>query len=124
MSAWHKGRTKTLSEEIKVEINAQSYSCESGTTLLNVILNHELLIETACGGKGTCHLCRVKLTSTPKGLEEPTKIEHRALGNVLLNEGLRLSCQVTVVNGLKVELPKYETRAERRARRAKSRKKG
>ena len=124
MSPEHQQWNVSVSNETTIEINAKSYTCQSSTTLLNVILNHDLLIETACGGKGTCHLCRIKLIESPDALEGPTKIEHRALGNVLLNQGLRLSCQVSVVDGLKVELPKYETKAERRARRNKSKNKG
>ncbi len=112
-----------MSEDITVKINSQSYPCQAGTSLLNAIVSHGLLIETACGGKGTCHLCRVTIASPPSEVDPPTKIEHRALGNVLLNNGLRLACQLRVTDGLEVELPKYETKAERRRRRSKANKK-
>ena len=113
-----------VSKKVTLKINSQSYPCEADSSLLNAIIAHELLIETACGGKGTCHLCRVSVIHhAPDSLNPPTRIEHRALGNVLLNEGVRLSCQVTVSEGLEVELPKYETKAERRRRRSKSKKK-
>ena len=112
-----------MSDEVTVTINSKDYRCKAGTSLLNAIITHGLLIESACGGKGTCHLCRVTIANPPKELAPPTKNEHRALGNVLLNGGVRLSCQVHIVDGLEVELPKFETKAERRRRRSKANKK-
>ena len=112
-----------MNEKITLQINSKRYVCEAKTSLLNVIVSNELLIETACGGKGTCHLCRVSVSHGDIAPNPPTAIEHKALGNVLLSKGLRLSCQVTVCEGLEVEVPKYETKAERRRRRSKSRNK-
>ena len=106
-----------MSDDITVKINSQSYPCKRGVSLLNVIISHGLLIESACGGKGTCHLCRVTISDPPEDLNPPEKIEHRALGNVLLHSGVRLACQVRVTDGLELELPRYETKAERRRRR-------
>ena len=85
--------------------------------LLNAIMQAGRLIETACGGKGVCHLCRVTIAPQSASLPPPNDIEQRALGNVLLAQGVRLSCQISVTVGLAVILPQFETRAERRARR-------
>jgi ferredoxin len=108
---------------VTLSIDGRAVPCPRGSTLLNAILNAGLLVETACGGQGTCHLCRATITAGDAGT--PTAIETRALGNVLLASGVRLSCQVRVEGPLAVRLPVYESPAQRKARirRARERKK-
>ncbi|MEO0811963.1 MAG: 2Fe-2S iron-sulfur cluster-binding protein, partial [Myxococcota bacterium] len=68
-------------------------------------------VESDCGGRGICHLCRVWLRA---GNAPPARrLETRALGNLLVESGMRLSCQVIVDGPLTVELPVRERRGPR-----------
>ncbi len=71
-------------------------------------------IETACGGKGTCGKCRVRMettsATTPVAESEPavappTESERRLLGTELLASGLRLACQTQVLGDARVFVP-------------------
>jgi Na+-transporting NADH:ubiquinone oxidoreductase subunit F len=103
-------------DKVTILVDGQTVTCDRGRPLLNAILNAGLVVETACGGKGTCHLCRVTIVRGAEGLVPPNAVEKRALGNVLLAQGMRLSCQVSVESSFEVKLPRYETAAERRER--------
>ena len=89
-------------ELIPVTIDGHEVHAKSGDTLLNVILNAGLLVETACGGMGSCHLCRVKFEEGLENVPQPERLEERALGNVLVAEGIRLSCQVKIEGTMSV----------------------
>ena len=56
-------------------------------------------IPTACGGKGTCGLCRVKIVDGEKVLPPLTAEEKKHLGNTYFITKLRLSCQCKVSGG-------------------------
>lgn len=50
-------------------------------------------IDTACVGKGTCGLCRVKILAGAEHLNPYTDEERRHLGNVYHITKVRLSCR-------------------------------
>lgn len=104
------------SNEIEILVNERPVRCPSGSVLLNVIQANDFLIETSCGGRGTCHLCRVTITQGRETLPAANPIEKKALGNVLLAQGFRLSCQVQVNSSFAVRLPVYETAEQRKER--------
>lgn len=106
---------------VTVEIDATPVACEEGRPLLEVILGTGLAIETACGGKGTCHLCRVNLAAESGPLPPASALETRALGNVLVAQGMRLACQVVARKGLRLTIPRRSSKAERRASRPRGR---
>ena len=109
------GSGDELDETIIIEANGQKIPCRRNRFLLNELLNAGLVVSTACGGKGNCHLCRV--TILDKGaISAPNKTEVKALGNVLIAQGMRLSCQIQVVAPFAVSLPKVESPDERRER--------
>jgi uncharacterized 2Fe-2S/4Fe-4S cluster protein (DUF4445 family) len=56
-------------------------------------------IETACVGKGTCGLCRVKVVSGAQFLSAYTDEELKHLGNVYHITKVRLSCRARVTGG-------------------------
>ena len=103
-------------ENIIITIDGNPIECTPESTLLNVVVNANLKIETACGGKATCHLCRVTITEGAEYLAAPSRKEARALGNILLDKGVRLSCQIKITRTIAVSLPKYESPEERRRR--------
>jgi ferredoxin len=110
---------------VSAQVNGAEVLIEEGRPLLHALLKIGQRVETACGGKGTCHLCRVKILPDSSPLPPPETMEVRALGNVLIKQGMRLSCQISAQPGLRIEVPHFETIEERRARirRAKENKK-
>jgi len=74
----------------------------AGNTLLNTLSANEIFIPSACGGKGTCGVCKVKVLEGGGSLL-PTELSHvtRREGR----EGIRLSCQVKVKQDMKIEIP-------------------
>ena len=109
-------------EHVTIEVDGQPVVCAPGRSLLNELLRNNLAVETACGGNAVCHLCRVTILNRDE-LLPPSAKEKRALGNVLIARGMRLSCQVLVVQGLRVKRPVVETKQQRRQRIGAARKK-
>lgn len=103
-------------EIVTILIDGRPVEAAQGTPLLNAILNAGLLVATACGGQGSCHLCRVTLVQGTPRTPAANAVEKRALGNVLLQQGMRLACQLPVEAGMQVRLPVIESPAARRAR--------
>jgi ferredoxin len=64
-------------------------------------------ITTACVGKATCGLCRVKIVGGEEHLSAFNAAEKTHLGNVYFINKLRLSCQARLVGDgrVTVELP-------------------
>lgn len=73
-----------------------------GGTLLGTLANQKIFIPSACGGKGSCGVCKVTVKEGGGALL-PTEEAHISRGEA--RAGLRLSCQVKVKQPLKIELP-------------------
>jgi 2Fe-2S ferredoxin len=70
-----------------------------GTSLFDAGAKLAAGIETACVGKGTCGLCRVKVISGTEHLVAFTDEERKHLGNVYHLTKVRLACRTTVTGG-------------------------
>ena len=93
------------SGEVDIEVNDdpdKTLKAQAGSSLLNTLANQEIYIPSACGGKGTCGVCKVKVHEGG-GAMLPTEESHVSRGEA--REGVRLSCQVKVKNDLKIEVP-------------------
>jgi Na+-transporting NADH:ubiquinone oxidoreductase subunit F len=75
---------------------------ESGGTLLATLSAQGIFIPSACGGKGTCGVCRCRVRSGGGALL-PTEVSHIKLREA--RAGFRLACQVKVKEDLAIELP-------------------
>jgi len=75
---------------------------QSGGTLLNTLSANKLFIPSACGGKGSCGVCKVTVTEGG-GAMLPTETGHVSRGEA--REGCRLACQVKVKQDMKIEIP-------------------
>jgi ferredoxin len=64
-----------------------------GTTLFEAGAKVTANIETACVGKGTCGLCRIKILAGADQLEPFTDEERKHLGNVYHLTKVRLACR-------------------------------
>lgn len=76
---------------------------KGGKDLLSVLSAEKIFIPSACGGRGTCGLCKVKITEGAGPLlptEEPYLDARERTSNV------RLSCQIKIRNDLRVEIPR------------------
>jgi uncharacterized 2Fe-2S/4Fe-4S cluster protein (DUF4445 family) len=73
-----------------------------GTTILKAAHAGRVDITATCGGRGRCTSCRVKLvagTAPP-----PTIMDELQLGDALVREGYRLSCQWAVTEPVTVQV--------------------
>ena len=88
---------------ITVNGDPEKALCTSaGGTLLGTLAANSIFIPSACGGKGSCGVCTVKVTSGG-GAILPTELSHISRGDA--RDGVRLSCQVKVKQDLAIELP-------------------
>ena len=91
--------------EQKILINEdeeKSIATPAGKTLLSSLLENDILIPCACGGKGTCGTCKVTVDEgggdiLPTELSLVTRRERL--------DGVRLSCQLKVKQDLKIRIP-------------------
>ena len=90
---------------VTIKINDEpdkSFATASGDTLLQTLTRQNILIPSACGGKGSCGVCKVKVTQGGGALL-PTELGHISRGEA--REGVRLSCQLKVKGDLALEIP-------------------
>jgi len=73
-----------------------------GMKLLGALGANGLLLPSACGGKGTCSQCRVKVIEGG-GVLLPTEAVHVTRREAAA--GVRLSCQVTVKSDMRIGVP-------------------
>lgn len=89
--------------DVKIEINGEkTVTTGAGDTLLTVLSNQNLFLPSACGGGGTCAMCKCKITEGG-GEILPTETGH--VNRAEQRENVRLACQVKVKNDMKVEIP-------------------
>ena len=70
--------------------------------MLSTLMGQGIFIPSACGGKGTCSYCKVKVLEGG-GPVLPTETPY--LSPDERNTHVRLSCQVKVKDNLKIEIP-------------------
>lgn len=74
----------------------------SGTNLLSALSDSGIFLPSACGGGGTCAMCKVKV-SEGGGDILPTELPHLSIAE--RKENVRLGCQVKVKEDMKIEVP-------------------
>ena len=74
----------------------------AGGTLLGTLAENHLFIPSACGGKGSCGVCKVTVTAGG-GAILPTERSHVSRGEA--RDCVRLSCQVKVKQDMAIEIP-------------------
>ncbi|MBK8265876.1 MAG: NADH:ubiquinone reductase (Na(+)-transporting) subunit F [Nannocystis sp.] len=92
-------------EAVTITINGDASAAlrvPAGTTLLNTLSDNKIFIPSACGGKGSCGVCKV-IVKTGGGAMLPTEEGHVSKGEA--REGCRLSCQVKVKGDMEIEVP-------------------
>ena len=91
--------------KVRILINddeSKALEADAGGTLLNTLSDNKIFIPSACGGQGTCGVCKV-VVSEGGGALLPTEVGHVSRGEA--REGVRLSCQVKVKDDLAIQVP-------------------
>ena len=73
-------------------------SCAVGDSLFDVARRNGVPVATACAGKATCGLCRMKVTAGEQHLSPFHANEKKHLGNVYFITKERLSCQARLID--------------------------
>jgi uncharacterized 2Fe-2S/4Fe-4S cluster protein (DUF4445 family) len=73
-----------------------------GTTILEAAASAGLVIDTPCGGKGTCGKCRVQIA---QGADEAVETDGRFLADREIQDGWRLACRCAIHHDLVVAVP-------------------
>ena len=92
------------SGDVTITINddpEKAITTPAGSTLLNTLAAEKIFIPSACGGKGTCGVCKVDVIEGG-GTLLPTETSHVSRGEA--RKGTRLSCQVKVKQNMKIEI--------------------
>ncbi len=88
--------TLTINDDIKLEV-------ESGSTILSTLSNEKIFLPSACGGGGTCGMCRCQVTSGG-GHILPTEVGF--FSRKQIHDHWRLGCQVKVRENMDINVPK------------------
>ena len=91
------------SADVTISINdgELDLSAKTGGTLLNLLSENKIFIPSACGGKGSCGVCKVNIHEGG-GSMLPTEGSHISRGEA--REGCRLACQVKVKESMDIEI--------------------
>lgn len=80
----------------------KTLSVSSGGTLLSTLSDEKIFIPSACGGGGTCGMCKCRITEGG-GQVLPTELNH--ISRPEIKQDVRLSCQVKVREDMKIYVP-------------------
>ncbi len=91
--------------DFDITINgSKTIKVEGGKSLLTSLKEKEIFIPSACGGRGSCGYCKVKINNldTPY---LPTELPQ--LSDKEKKDNIRLSCQIKVKSNLSIEIPSH-----------------
>ena len=87
---------------VKLNINGDDVEVESGTTLLTTLSSQKIFLPSACGGGGTCGMCKCQIT---EGGGEILPTETGFFNRKEIANNWRLGCQIKVKNDMTVKVP-------------------
>lgn len=89
--------------EVKIKINDnKELDVEGGKSLLSTLMQEGIFIPSACGGRGSCGFCKVKVKSDI-GEYLPTELPW--IDEKEKNQNIRLACQIKVKKDISIEIP-------------------
>ncbi len=90
------------SGQCTVRVNQKlALNASIGQRLLEILTLAGIQLPTACGGAGTCGLCKARIT---EGGGEAIPQENALLSRKEIAKGVRLACQVPILNAMNVEV--------------------
>ncbi|MBL4706905.1 MAG: NADH:ubiquinone reductase (Na(+)-transporting) subunit F [Flavobacteriales bacterium] len=99
---WAKAKL-TNSGPVMLSINGEKQvQVDAGSTLLSTLSNEKIFLPSACGGGGTCAMCKCQVTS---GGGEILPTEKPYFSRKEIADNWRLGCQVKVKEDMVVEVP-------------------
>lgn len=88
---------------VKVVINGEkTIEVEAGSTILSTLGNNKIFLPSACGGGGTCAMCKCQVL---EGGGEILPTEKPYFTRKEAQDNWRLGCQVKVKNDMKIQIP-------------------
>ena len=88
---------------VKIIINeVDQLETESGATLLSTLSNRKIFLPSACGGGGTCGMCKCQVLS---GGGEILPTETPYFSRKEQQDNWRLGCQVKVKQNMEIVIP-------------------
>ena len=88
---------------VKIMINGEKeIEVSSGSSLLSTLANEKIFLPSACGGGGTCAMCRCRVTEGGGNIL-PTEVGYFTRREQ--HDHWRLGCQVKVRENMKIEIP-------------------
>lgn len=88
--------------KVNIEINSEkNIEVEMGSSLLTTLSLNKIFLPSACGGKGSCGLCKVQVK---EGGGDILPSEKGFFSKKEQNAGYRLACQLKVKNDLKIDI--------------------
>lgn len=89
--------------EVSVTINDdKQFTIDGGNSLLSSLMEENIFIPSACGGKGTCGYCKVQID---EGGGPVLQTELTFLDDEDIKNNIRLSCQCKVKQDMKIRIP-------------------
>ncbi|WP_294142739.1 NADH:ubiquinone reductase (Na(+)-transporting) subunit F [uncultured Sanguibacteroides sp.] len=90
--------------EVKVSINQgeKEITTDPGSTLLATLGNNKIFLPSACGGKGSCGMCRCQVES---GAGSILPTETGFFSYKQQHDNWRLACQVKVKENIEMKIP-------------------
>jgi Na+-transporting NADH:ubiquinone oxidoreductase subunit F len=88
--------------DVQLKVNDKEYTVSPGTTLLNTLMTNEIFLPSACGGGGTCGMCKAQVlegggTILPTETGFFTRKEQQ--------KQWRLGCQVKLREDMTIQIP-------------------
>ncbi|MGQ9670944.1 MAG: NADH:ubiquinone reductase (Na(+)-transporting) subunit F [Desulfosoma sp.] len=87
---------------ITINEGAKEFTVKGGGRLLSTLMDQGVFIPSACGGRGSCGLCKVTVLEGG-GPILPTETPY--MNDEELRRGTRLSCQVRLRGDVRLEIP-------------------
>ncbi len=89
--------------DVVININEdKNITVSPGSTLLSTLADQKIFLPSACGGGGTCGMCKCKVLEGGGDIL-PTETPHFTRKQI--QEHYRLGCQVKVRENMKIEIP-------------------
>lgn len=84
------------------EDNDSKLKTKPGSTLLSALSNQSLFLPSACGGQGTCAMCKCQVID---GGGEILPTETAYISRAEAKNNWRLACQVKIKNDMEIKIP-------------------
>lgn len=89
--------------DLTVQVNdGKEFVVRGGRPLLSTLKDEQVFIPSACGGRGSCGLCKLEII---EGAGAPLPTELPWLSPEEMRDGTRLSCQIKVKSDLRIRIP-------------------